>query len=161
MKKLTTALLMAMLLITSGAYAAGTLKDAETAYARGDFLEAIIIYKALAIEGDDKAQSALGFMYLEGKGVPLDYTMAAKLMRLSAEQGNALAQCLLGAMYADGKGLLKDSTVAYMWFNLSAAQGVDAAVTLRDKIAKRMSQQQMEEAQKLARECLAKKYRNC
>jgi hypothetical protein len=48
-----------------------------------------------------------------------------------------------------------------MWFNLAAAQGHADAVNNRDVIATKMSPEQLAEAQKLARECLARKYKGC
>jgi hypothetical protein len=44
-----------------------------------------------------------------------------------------------------------------MWFELSAAQGDQTAVTDRDAAARRMTQEQIAEAQKLAREWKPKK----
>jgi len=41
---------------------------------------------------------------------------------------------------------------AYMWYSLGAANGVEAGARLRDAIAKRMDPDQIDEAQKLARE---------
>ena len=51
--------------------------------------------------------------------------------------------------------------MAHMWYNLAAAQGNKNAVKYRDLVAHKMTQQQIAEAQKLARECLASKYKNC
>ena len=48
-----------------------------------------------------------------------------------------------------------------MWFNLAAVKGDPVAVKNRDIVAKRMSQQQVAEAQKLARECQAQNFNNC
>jgi uncharacterized protein len=48
-----------------------------------------------------------------------------------------------------------------MWFNLAAAGGYLSAQENRDLVAKRMTQQQVAEAQKLARECQARNFKNC
>jgi TPR repeat protein len=69
-----------------------------------------------------------------------------------ADQGNAHAQFNLGAMYANGQGVPQDYVRAHMWFNLSAAQGEKNANKQRDLVAKRMTEAQIAEAQKLARE---------
>jgi TPR repeat protein len=55
-------------------------------------------------------------------------------------------------MYGAGEGVPQDYVLAYMWFNLAAAQGQKGAKSARDEIAKRMTSEQVEEAQKLARE---------
>ncbi len=48
-----------------------------------------------------------------------------------------------------------------MWWNLAAVTGHANAVKGRDLVAKLMTQQQVAEAQKLARECQAQKFKNC
>jgi TPR repeat protein len=58
-------------------------------------------------------------------------------------------------MYDNGKGVPQDNVLDHMWFNLSAAQGDAGAAKNRDKAAKRMTPEQIAEAQKLAREWLA------
>ena len=51
--------------------------------------------KNLAEQGDVKAQYSLGFMYLEGAGVPQSYELAIHWFEQAAEQGHADAQILL------------------------------------------------------------------
>ena len=51
------------------------------------------------------AQSILGVMYANGRGVPQDYAEAVKWYRLAADQGDAEAQHNLGVMYASGEGV--------------------------------------------------------
>tara|TARA_A100001037_G_C15021341_1_gene576455 strand:+ start:97 stop:243 length:147 start_codon:yes stop_codon:yes gene_type:complete len=48
-----------------------------------------------------------------------------------------------------------------MWFNIAASQGDENAAKLRDIIAERMPPSQIAEAQKLARECVRKNYKDC
>ena len=48
-----------------------------------------------------------------------------------------------------------------MWYNLAAVKGDADAVKSRDIIAKKMTTQQIAEAQKLARECQARNFKNC
>ena len=48
-----------------------------------------------------------------------------------------------------------------MWFNLAAVTGSTNAVKNRDIVAKQMTSQQVAEAQKLARECQARNFKNC
>ena len=100
-------------------------------------------------------------MYDSGQGVPQDYAEALKWYRLSAEQGYADAQYNLAAMYDNGQGVLQDSVVAHMWYNISAANGSEHGGTNRDSLAKGMTQQAIEQAQELARECMSSNYQNC
>ena len=44
--------------------------------------------------------------------------------------------------------------LAYMWFNLAAAQGSEVAQENKDIIERRMTREQMAEAQRMSREWL-------
>ena len=48
-----------------------------------------------------------------------------------------------------------------MWSNIASSNNAESALTFRDVIAKEMSKEQIAEAQKLARECVAKDYKGC
>ena len=99
----------------------------------------------------ERAQLNLGLMYAQGQGVPQDYKEAIKWFRLSAKQGLVEAQYNLGLMYENGQGVPQDYASAHMWFNLSSSQGITTAVESRNIVEKKMSKQQIEEAQRLAR----------
>ena len=128
---------------------------------RGDYATALKEWIPLAEQGDADAQFALGIMYESGDGVLQDYKTAPKWYTLSAEQGDAYAQYNLGVMYENGKGVLQDYVKAHMWYNIGASNGYDSGGKNRDIIAKQMTPSQIEEAQKLARECVAKNYKGC
>jgi hypothetical protein len=66
---------------------------------RGDYGTALLEWRPLAAKGHASAQYNLGFMYEEGRGVPLDRIEAAKWYRKAAEQGHANAQRSLGMKY--------------------------------------------------------------
>jgi len=100
-------------------------------------------------------------MYRKGDGVPQDYKTAVKWYTLAAEQGDADAQNNLGLMYALGQGVLLDYVYAHMWANISASNGYEDAIKLRDLVAQEMTSADISEAQKLARECVAKNYKGC
>jgi TPR repeat protein len=84
-----------------------------------------------------------------------------KWYRLAAKQGNASAQGNLGVMYAFGKGVLKDYVYAHMWGNIAATNGNKKSVKFRDFVEKKMTPADISTAQKLARECVRKKYKGC
>ena len=48
-----------------------------------------------------------------------------------------------------------------MWFNLAEENGDKEAGEERDKLNKTLSQSQIQEAQRLARECVKKNYKGC
>ena len=99
--------------------------------------------------------------YDKGDGVTQDYKTAVKWYRLSAEQGNAFAQLNLGLMYALGQGVIKDYVYAHMWSNISASTGNKNAIKYRNTVTKKMTPTDISTAQKLARECVEKKYKGC
>jgi hypothetical protein len=114
--------------------------------------EALRWYRAAADQGDALAQSKLAIMYEYGQGVPLDHKEAAKWYRLAAEQGDAVAQFSLGLMYVRGEGVPQDYVQAHMWLNLAAAAGDAGSIKERDITARKMTPDQIAEAQRLARE---------
>jgi TPR repeat protein len=117
-----------------------------------DYEEAARLYRLGAEKGYMVAQSNLAAMYYKDRGVRQDVREAFRLETLAAEQNFGLAQRMLGIMYMDGTGIPQDYVQAHKWLNLSNAQGDKEAGVLRDELAKRMTLDQIAEAQKLARE---------
>ena len=107
------------------------------------------------------AQSNLGVMYANGRGVPPDDKRAVHWYTKSAKQGNAVAQYNLGLMYEKGKGLMQNYKKAYMWFNLAIHNGYSDEQKTRDTVAKKLSSQDLIEAQEMAERCHASGYENC
>ena len=132
-----------------------------TAAQKGDFATALREWIPLAEQGNAVAQFNLGIMYDNGRGVLQNYKTAAKWYRLSAEQGFAIAQYNLGLMYAKGQGVIQDNVIAHMWSNIGASNGNKNAVKVRDIVVKEMTSADISTAQKLARECVEKKYKGC
>ena len=119
-------------------------------------------YTLAADQGYASAQSTLGWIYSIGRGVPRDDKTAVKWYRLAAEQGVAFAQENLGMLYDKGQGVPQDYVRAYMWLNIAAISGKSKnASKNRAIVAKRMTPARIEDAQKLARECVRNKYKGC
>jgi TPR repeat protein len=146
---------------------------AETGDARAQALLALMYYRGRGLPQDDRvaaewfrraaeagdtaAQFYLGGMYSEGRGVPQVYAEAARFYRMAAERGDGQAQYNLGLAYARGEGVEQDLVKAHLYFNLAAARlndprGRAAATKNRDHLAAEISSEQLEQAQKLARE---------
>jgi uncharacterized protein len=124
-----------------------------------DDLRAVNWFRLAASEGDAPAQFNLGVMYAEGRGVPQDYAEAVHWYRLAADRSHAQAQYNLALLYAKGEGVSPDYVSAHMWFNLAAAHfpasdvpNHELAVRNRSLVAKKMTREQISEAQNLARE---------
>ena len=118
--------------------------------------EAIKWYTKAAEQGSARAQSGLGVMYNHGYGTPQDYRAAIKWYTKAAEQGVAKAQNNLGAMYVEGKGIPQDYVMVHMFWNIAAANGDENAKGNRDMVAGIMTPNQIEQAQKLAKEWMEK-----
>jgi uncharacterized protein len=108
---------------TSSFAASNPFDDASAAYERGDYVQAMKLFRQLAERGHQWAQRRVGSMYAEGKGAPQDYQEAVKWYRLAAAQRNTLAQYSLGLAYEKGQGVPQDYQEAVKWYRLAAAQG--------------------------------------
>jgi len=131
---------------------AGPYEDGDAAHRRGDYAEAAALYRIAADQGVPKAQHNLGRLYYSGKGVPQDYAKAAAWVRKAAEQGDADSYTVIGSMYSTGRGVPKDFVEAYKWLSLAADRGDQKALEFRNLADKRMTQDQITEAQRLARD---------
>mgnify|MGYP003655751133 CR=1 len=58
-------------------------------------------------------------------------------------------------------GFIQGNVYAHMWLNIAASSGNKGSVKNRDIVAGWMTPSQLETAQKLARECVRKKYKGC
>jgi uncharacterized protein len=132
-----------------------------SSYESGNYATALREWTPLAEQGDASAQFNLGKMYVKGHGVPKDTKTAVKWLRLAAEQGQPIAQLGLSAMYALGRGVLQDKVYAHLWANLAASNGIERGEGFRDLLEKKMTPAEISTAQKLARECVRKKYKGC
>ena len=102
---------------------ADNFQDGLDADARGDYKEAVRLYRLSAEQGHVSAQYNLGVMSGRGQGVPQDLKEEVRWYRLSAEQGHAKAQYNLGLMYDNGQGIPQDYKEAAKWYRLSAERG--------------------------------------
>lgn len=132
-----------------------------------DYKEAVKWFRKAADQGEPGAQYYLSGMYLLGQGVTQDYKEAVNWLRKVAQHEPyeilalninpvALARSTLGTLYTEGLGVSQDYVLAHMWLNLasSISNGEKQAkyAKERDLIAEKMTQQQISEAQSLARE---------
>ena len=112
--------------------------------------------KELADQGDADAQFNLGVMYYKGQGVPQDCAEAMKWYRLAADQGVARAQEMLGWMHYFGEGVPQDYTEAYAWLSIAATGGDAEVVAARDRLASKLTPEELPKAQKRATELFEK-----
>jgi TPR repeat protein len=87
---------------------AGDLEDGIAAYDRQDYATAIRLLRPLADQGKAAAQTFIGIMYNNGKGVQRDYAEAMKWYQKAADQGYARPQYDIGLVYENGEGVQRD-----------------------------------------------------
>lgn len=100
---------------------------ADLLFARKAYAESAIWYVNAADGGDIQAQSNLGFLFLNGQGVPQSDTVAAGWFEKAATKGDANAQNGLGWLYENGRGVPKNFSTAASWFEKSANSGHSVA----------------------------------
>jgi TPR repeat protein len=126
-----------------------------------DYKEAVRWVQLAARQGYVEAQYNLGVMYAQGKGVAQDYKEAMRLYKLAARQGSSSAQHNLGVMHREGQGLLRNNARAHMWFNIAAIGGDSDSMRGRDELERKMTAQQIEQSQRMARECMNSNFTKC
>ena len=88
------AVVTAQLLGTFAAFA-GPWEDGMAAYNRGDYVPAVRVFRALAEQGNAKAQNVLGVMFRKGQGVPKNPARAHMWFSFAAKRGDAKAKAEL------------------------------------------------------------------
>ena len=93
MRKLTATLclMIALLLGSAGCDESADLQQGYAAYESGDYVNALHVFRSLSEKGNADAQTMLGWMYANGKGVSQNKKTALKWYKLVAEKGNAYA----------------------------------------------------------------------
>jgi hypothetical protein len=88
-------LILAAQILGSAIVVAGPLEDGMAAYNRGDYVPAIYVFRALAAQGNAKAQSVLGVMYRRGQGVARNSARAFVWFSRAAARGDVRAKAEL------------------------------------------------------------------
>jgi hypothetical protein len=109
-----------------------------------------------ALKGDADAQFELGKNYETGRaGLPKDVAQAEHWYRESADAGDPFAAASLGILFNFGKGVKRDYVQAYMWYEVAISHltggDKESVLELRDSLAKRLTRDQISEAEGLAR----------
>ena len=159
--KTLSALFLCLLIFVSAPVWGADFDRGVVAYESGDYATALQEWTPLAEQGYAAAQYNLGQMYYRGEGVPKDDKEAAKWYRRAVEQGLVEAQFNLGLMYRNGEGVLQDYVLAHLWWNIARSNGLAVTGESMNFLEKKMTSSQIAEAQKLARECVAKDYKGC
>lgn len=121
--------------------------------------------EVLAEKGSALAQRVVGKRYALGaRGLDRDMKKAAYWLGKAADRGECEAQFLLGMIYSEGApGVPQDLVHAHMWLSLAGTskeevtqQNKTIAENNRKAVEAKMTPQQIEEAETLAKDWLAK-----
>ena len=118
--------------------------SATPVYMNHDFEEV----RQRAEGGDTNAQLELGAMYASGQHNKESDTEAVNWLTRSANAGNATAAAALGAFYWDGRGVTQGYVNAYTWSTIAAAEGDDVSSYRATILRSRMSQVELDEAER-------------
>lgn len=128
---------------------------------RQNYEKASLFYAKAGNQGVAEALDNLGLMFVNGEGKKKNHSSASRFFIRASELGFAKSQHNLATMLYEGDGVPQDYVYAHMWWNIASSQGFDGASDSRDRVAQEMTPDQIAEAQKLARECVKKEYKNC
>jgi hypothetical protein len=95
-------------------------------------------------------QFELGYMYQTGVGIPQNYSLAIDWYFKACAKGSPEAKYNLGMMYMKGYGVLQNYTIAHALYNMASANGIKDAARIRDTLARKMTNAQIEKVQILA-----------
>jgi TPR repeat protein len=139
----------------------GPYEDGLAAKAQGDYAHAAQLLRPVAQRGEARAQFELSLLYRAGQGVPADARESLRWLRLAAHGGHAPAQSNLGAVYAQGRGVPQDVQLAYVWLSAAATNGSREAATNLEVVRRRMTPQQIGQAQERAQDCVQHQFTGC
>ncbi|WOJ96334.1 tetratricopeptide repeat protein [Congregibacter brevis] len=114
--------------------------------------DAIVMLRDAANNGHSSAQSEMGDLFFEGRGVVQDFVQASDWYKKAASQGYAEAMYGLGKMSRSGWGMEVSLVDAYVWLNLASARGESRALQARQEVLSQLSSTQLADAQLKSRE---------
>lgn len=106
----------------------GTDADDFSTLGNADLQKRFRDLKKRAEAGDVAAIAAIGHCYLQGIGVPSDWTKAANWFQRGADKGDSVSTHNLGVCYATGRGVTLDKSKAVDLFQRSANAGYAKAM---------------------------------
>lgn len=155
MKRALLLVTLSLLLLAPPAQAEGFFTSeaywkGKTAFDKGDFKTALKHWVVEAEKGSGEAQGFIGALYHGGMGVEKDYAKAMEWYKKAAVQLNPQAHVGIGSLYGDGLGVEKDYIKARMWFSIAAYFGNERGEYNLEKVAQRMSQEEIDKAEEMA-----------
>jgi|GEM_PF-6114590 len=82
-----------------------------------------LMLRSAAVKGNPATAYEVGLRFAEGKGVPVNYSEAAKWLDRAAQAGVVPAAFELGKLYEKGLGVTKDMDIARRYYTQAAERG--------------------------------------
>jgi len=96
-------------------------------FSEGNYEKSIAIWERLALQGEPRAQYAIGVCYELGQGVDQSYALAVLWYQQATQQGFAMAKNNLGMLYEEGLGVQKSLKKAKSLYEEAAQQDLPSA----------------------------------
>lgn len=142
--------LLCLVLCLHSPWLKADIEKARDLMESSQFEEAMQELLPFARSGNADAEELIGVMYAMGLGVERDDTRAFDWYLRSSLKGHPGAQSGIGWYYEVGRGMpAPDLVRAYAWYVLSAIGGDPDAAISQEEVIKKMTQVQIEQAQKL------------
>jgi TPR repeat protein len=126
-----------------------------------NLLESVRWFRMAAEQEFPESEYMLGMAYEQGKGVALDYALAREYLLRSAKRNYPSAQLMYAFMLQAGEGGESDSYNGYLWGKIALENGVEDAVNITSIASIPLSQQQIDQADALAKLCLEEGFDVC
>lgn len=126
-----------------------------------NFEEAAKWYRKAAEQGYTDAEALLGGMYIVGRGVPQDDERGRLWSEKAARKGDHTALFVLGVIYESGLGVVPDYVIAHAYLNLADINGQSTGAERKKELEKKMTAEEVFQAQAIARRCVNSNYKNC
>ena len=127
-------------------------EGAWEAYQNGEYNFAVREFLWCAEKGNDLCQLYLADIYYYGHGTIVRRDKATYWYTKSAKQKNADAAQRLFALYSRTRSIPGSNVKAYMWFKIAKVLGKNLSLKKESQLIARMSDMEIDEAQRLAAE---------
>lgn len=102
--------------------------EGETAFNEQRYTQAFTEFLPLAENGDFRSEYYVGYLYLNGYGVPRDTKRALEYLNKAINQNYDMAQSLMAFLYSQGDVVPKDKKKALALYEKAAGQGNASAL---------------------------------
>ena len=143
----TSVIFMMLLIAIPAQYALADVEKGRQLMEQSRFDEAMQEFLPAAQAGNADAEELIWVMYAMGLGVKRDDRRAFEWYLRASMKAHPGAQSGIGWYYEVGRGVAKDLVRAYMWYVLSAIGGDPDAAMSQEEVIKKMTKEQVKEAQ--------------